>query len=198
MLRSSLIFLCPLLFLTACTSVETQEEIDPDLGYITTYTVDAKTGERTGPYTVTDSTGVLMEKGLLQQGIPHGVRELYYPEGNVKVRERYVEGRLDDLYEYYFPNGKIELKGYYVDGAMYGMWRKYRHDGSLFDEVMMIKNEEMGPFKEYHPNGQIQAEGTYLNGPFEEGTLKLYNESGQLQKEMFCVAGRCRTVWAEE
>jgi len=187
-----------LLALTACSGPVTKQEIDPDLGYITTYTVDQKTGERQGEYTITDSTGVLMERGFLDQGMPHGIRELLYPDGKVKIRERYEHGQLDDLYEYFFPNGNIELKGYYVNGAMYGQWRKYTSSGELLEEVTMANNEEMGPFTEYHPNGKIQAEGTYLHGPYEEGTLKLYDESGQLQKEMLCKAGRCFTVWSKE
>lgn len=182
----------------ACSGELSRQEIDPDLGYISTYNIDKKTGENHGPYTITDSTGLLMEQGILDQGIPHGTRELFYPDGTVKIRERYKAGELDDLYEYYFSNGKIELQGYYVDGAMYGQWRGYTEDGALFEEVTMVDNEEMGPFVEYHPNGKIQVEGTYLNGPYEDGELKLYDESGQLQKEMFCKAGRCTTVWVKE
>ncbi len=182
----------------ACTNAVTEQEVNPDLGYISTFTVDSKTGKHHGLYTMTDSTGLLMERGYLVQGTPHGLRELFYPDGAIKIRERYKNGQLDDLYEYYFPNGSIELKGYYVDGAMYGQWRKYNSGGDLFEEVIMINNEEMGPFTEYHANGTIQAEGTYLHGPYENGTLKLYDESGQLQKEMLCKAGRCYTIWPEE
>jgi antitoxin component YwqK of YwqJK toxin-antitoxin module len=186
------------LFLVGCTKDKTVIETDPDLGYITTFQVDPETGAHHGPYTKTDSAGTLLEKGMLNQGQPEGLRELYYPDGKVKVRERYKAGKLDDLYEYYYPEGKIELKGYYIDGAMYGRWVKYTRDGHLFEEVTMINNEEMGPFREYHPNGKIQAEGTYLHGPNEDGGLKLYDESGQLQKEMLCHNGRCYTLWEKE
>jgi antitoxin component YwqK of YwqJK toxin-antitoxin module len=186
------------LILIGCSKVKSVVETDPDLGYVSTFLVDKETGQYHGPYTKTDSAGLLMEKGIYFQGQPNGIRELYYPDGKVKVRERYKSGKLDDLYEYFFPEGNIELKGYYIDGAMYGQWRKYTRDGQLFEQVTMINNEEMGPFKEYHPNGTIQAEGTYLHGPNEDGRLKLYDESGQLQKEMFCYGGRCYTVWPKE
>lgn len=198
MIRSHILVLLPIFIVIACSEPATRQETDPDLGYITTYSIDKATGKSHGEYTITDSTGVLMERGMLEQEIPHGVRELYYPDGTVKIRERYKNGQLDDLYEYFFPNGNIELKGYYINGAMSGQWRKYLSSGELLEEVTMANNEEMGPFTEYHPNGKIQAEGTYLHGPYEEGTLKLYDESGQLQKEMFCKAGRCTTVWVKE
>lgn len=194
---NTLLLLIPLTML-ACNGVVTEQDINPDLGYITTYQIDKKTGKHNGLYTVTDSTGLVMERGILNQGVANGFRELLYPDGTIKVRERYNQGQLDDLYEFFYPNGKIELMGYYVQGAMYGQWRKYTENGELMEQVTMANNEEMGPFTEYHPNGKIQAEGTYLHGPYEEGTLKLYDESGQLQKEMFCKAGRCTTVWEKE
>ena len=187
-----------LLSLSACAKGKQVTEKDPDLGYISTFTVDPETGKNNGPYTKTDSLGILMEKGNMVQGQLHGTRELYYPDGKVKIRERYKDGEFDDLYEYFFPNGMVELKGYYVDGAMYGRWLKYTSDGKLLEEVTMIDNEEMGPFREYHPNGKIQAEGTYLHGPNEDGVLKLYDETGQLQKEMLCYNGRCYTQWQKE
>lgn len=193
----SLFLLFPISFL-ACSGVVTEQEVDPDLGYITTYTVEKKTGIHNGLYTVTDSTGVVMERGILDHGVQNGFRELLFPDGSIKIRERYKEGQLDDLYELFYPNGKIQLMGYYVKGAMYGQWRKYTENGELMERVTMANNEEMGPFTEYHPNGNLQAEGTYLHGPYEEGILKLYDESGQLQKEMFCKAGRCYTVWVKE
>lgn len=198
MARTLIPILLMSLLWTGCEKGKTVIETDPDLGYISTYLVDKETGLHHGPYTKSDSSGLLMEKGNFHQGELSGIRELYYPDGKVKLRERYKAGKLDDLYEYFFEEGTVELKGYYVDGAMYGRWQNFYADGQLKEEVTMIKNEEQGPFKDYHPNGVIQAEGYYLNGPNENGRLKLYDESGQLQKEMFCYAGRCYTVWQKE
>jgi antitoxin component YwqK of YwqJK toxin-antitoxin module len=187
-----------MLALSACTKGKKVIEKDPELGYIATYTVDKASGKKDGLYTKTDSAGLLMEKGVLKLDQPHGIRELYYPDGKVKVRERYKDGELDDMYEYFYPDGTLQLRGFYVDGAMYGRWVKYTPEGKLFEEVTMIDNEEMGPFREYYPDGTIQAEGNYLHGANEDGRLKLYDESGQLQKEMLCYKGRCYTVWQKE
>lgn len=187
-----------LLALWGCRKDQILEEKDPVLGYITNYTIDSKTKKYHGPYTRTDSTGRLLEKGHYDQGELHGFRELYYPDGRVNVRERYKLGQMDDLYEYFHPNGQLELSGYYVEGAMYGLWKKFDADGKIMEEVTMVHNEENGPFREYHPNGRLKAEGAYLNGPNEDGTLKLYDESGQLQKQMLCDAGWCYTQWQKE
>ena len=198
MTRSNWLFLLLPVALWGCSGHKTITETDPDLGYITTYEVDPKSGLHDGLYTRTDSTGLLIEKGTMRNGKLSGYRELYYLDGKVKVRERYKDGQFDDLYEYFRPDGSVELKGYYIGGAMYGQWRKFTPAGQLMESVTMINNEEMGPFTEYHPNGKIKTEGTYLHGPNEDGRLKLYDESGQLQKEMLCYNGRCYTLWPKE
>ncbi len=187
-----------LIILIGCQSKSTKEVVDPDIGYKTTYTLNSKTGAYDGPYTKTDSTGLLIERGTMKDGRQDQVRELYYPDGKVKIRERYVKGKMDDLYEYFHPNGAVELKGYYVDGEMYGWWSKYDPEGHLLEFVTMIRNEEYGPFTEYYPNGRLKAEGAYLHGPNEDGTLKLYDETGTLNKTMLCNAGRCYTTWQKE
>jgi len=191
LLRACLI----LLLFTGCQTHTRKVEIDPDTAWKTEFTNDTKTKLHDGPYIKKDSAGVLLEKGTLKQGVQTGIRELFFPDGKVNVRERYVNGKLDDLYEYFHPNGVLQLKGYYVKGEMYGLWRKYTPEGKLMEEVLMIANEENGPFKEYNPNGTIAAEGAYLHGPNESGTLKLYNESGELYKTMQCYEGRCYTTW---
>lgn len=189
---------CGLFLLTGCTSQPTKDVHDTDAGLVTVYSIDKKSGQYDGPYTKSDTTGHVMERGHMRDGKQHGIRELYYPDGKVKVRERYRDGELDDLFEYFHPNGQVELKGYYVQGQMYGLWRKYDADANLLEEVTMISNEEYGPFTEYHPNGKIKAEGAYLHGQNEDGTLKLYDETGTLIKTMLCHAGRCYTTWTKE
>ena len=187
-----------LVLFTACSSHIRKIETDPDTGYQAEYSIDKKTNMHDGPYIKKDSAGILLEKGTLKQGVQVGIREIYFKDGKVNVRERYVNGQLDDLYEYFHPNGQVQLKGYYVNGEMYGMWRKWTLEGKLIEEVMMAANEENGPFTEYYPNGKIQAQGAYLHGENESGTLKLYNESGELYKLMQCYDGRCFTTWLKE
>lgn len=183
--------------LAACNKPLSKVETDPDTGYQTILSMKADSILH-GPYTKSDSAGILLERGHYQEGELHGIREILYADGKVKVRERYSHGKIADLYEYYHPNGSHELKGYYIDGAMYGPWSKYDDEGNLVEIVTMINNEEMGPFTEYYSNGKIQAEGMYLHGPNEDGQLKLFDESGELYKIMLCDSGTCVTTWQKE
>ena len=198
MLLRPITFLLLCFLLTSCKDQLTKEETDPDSHFKTTFSIRKNDGIYHGPYSKVDSAGVLIERGNYREGKLHGIREILYPDGQVKIRERYLNGELDDLYEYFFKNGKHELKGYYVDGAMYGPWMKYNDKSNLLEVVTMINNEEMGPFTEYHENGRIQAQGMYLHGPYEDGLLNLFDESGELYKTMLCDTGRCVTTWEKK
>lgn len=188
------------LLLSACTQKKDNSKIesDPYSGFTTTYTINPIDSSYEGPYTKMDSTKHLLEKGVYEKGKLSGTRELYYPDGTVKVREPYTNGVMKGTYEYFFPNGTLQLQGEYVEGAMSGVWKKYNESGKLLEEVMMVQNEEMGPFTEYYPNGTIQTKGTYLHGPNEDGVLNLYDESGTLYKTMLCDSGTCVTTWQKK
>ncbi|MEO6132571.1 MAG: hypothetical protein ABIQ02_12030 [Saprospiraceae bacterium] len=177
---------------------DTKVEVDPFTGFKTTFTINLKDQSNEGPYTKVDSINHLIEKGQYAKGQLNGLRELYYPDGKVKVRERYMNGQMKGPYEYFFPNGTLQLQGDYVDGAMAGVWKKYNDAGKLLEEVMMVANEEMGPFTEYYPDGTVQTKGTYLHGPNEDGVLNLYDESGTLYKTMLCDSGTCVTTWQKK
>lgn len=176
----------------------TKTVVDPYSGFTTHYSVIKNDTTYHGPYTKSDSAGVLLERGIYKEGELHGIREILFPDGKVKIRERYVNGKIADLYEYYFPNGNLQLKGYYVDGAMYGPWKKYDDQGNLLEVVTMVNNEEYGPFVEYNAAGKIQAEGMYLHGPNEDGLLNLYDDDGELYKKMLCDSGVCITTWQKK
>ena len=191
-------FILVTIFIGCGERISTKVEVDPDTGFKTSYTVNPKDQSYHGPYTKIDSLGILLEKGNYENGQLNGIRELFFPDGKVKVRERYTNGRISDLYEYFFPNGNLELQGQYINGAMNGIGKKYNEDGKLIEEVMMVQNEEMGPFTEYYPDGTVQTKGTYLHGPNEDGVLNLYDESGQLYKTMQCDSGICVTTWEKK
>lgn len=194
----SIILFIGILLVAGCSKQVTKSEVDPDSGFKTEYVIRQTDSIYHGPYTKSDSAGLLLERGNYVEGELHGIREILFPDGSVKVRERYNNGKMHDLYEYFFPNGQHELKGYYVDGAMYGAWKKFDDKGNLVEVVTMVNNEEMGPFTEYNAAGKLQAEGVYLHGPNEDGVLNLYDDAGELYKKMLCDSGICITTWEKK
>lgn len=152
-------------------------------------------GLQEGDFRMYDEHGRLYEQSTYDSGRLHGLRILYFPDGDTLSVETLVHGRHQGAYRLYYENGRLELEGQYHDNTMAGIWKRYYPSGQLMESVTFENNQEQGPFVEYHPNGALKAEGTYRNGDYEQGELRLYNEAGALERIMDCEAGICRTRW---
>lgn len=141
------------------------------------------------------ASGKKMEEAHYANDTLDGLRILYSEKGDTQIVESYKKGAFDGEYRIFHENGKLKLLGIYENNIMIGKWKGYYDNGALKEEVTFVDNQENGPFIEYHPNGKLKAEGTYLNGDFEQGELKLYDESGKLYRRMECDKGICKTIW---
>jgi len=144
------------------------------------------------------TAGILREMSHYQNDTLNGQRIIYDSLGRHIITETYQMGSFAGPYIIYYQDGTIEQEGSYLNNAMEGIWTTYYPNGQIKEEVTMAGNEENGPFKEYHENGALKAVGQYLNGPKEDGKLKIYDKNGDLEREMECTSGICRTVDKEE
>lgn len=162
------------------------------------YQVDKKSKAKQGYYKAYYPEGGLQEEATYRNDTLEGVRKLYYPNGVLHIEEQYQAGLIEGPYQVFFESGQVEVQGTYAENSMMGTWKRFYPSGQLMEEVAFEGNQENGPFIEYYENGQLKAEGSYLNGDFEHGLLKLYNEAGELMRKMQCEAGVCRTIWTLE
>jgi len=185
------------LVLSACGG-KTIEEHDDHGNLLVSYAVKEDSIKH-GKYIAYHEDGSVFEESTYVDGHVHGVRMMYY-EGDKKIKtlENYDNGEMKGLFEEYHLNGQVSFSGMFVEGSMEGVFKKYSESGQLIEEVTFADSEENGPFKEYHLNGQLAAEGAYKHGDNEDGQLKLYDEDGELIKEMLCDVGVCRTTWEKE
>lgn len=141
----------------------------------------------------------VFEQAHYLNGELSGVREIFYPDGNVEIRETYLADVMVDTLMTFHRNGNIRTKAFYKSGTLTGVATKYYESGLLLEEVTFEYDEENGPFKEYHENGNIKWSGTYKDGDNEVGLLTEYNEQGQAIKKMMCDdRSICKTVWTLE
>ena len=141
----------------------------------------------------------IFEKANYINGELNGVREIYYPDGNLEIREQYKGDILIDTLYTFYKNGKTKTKAFYKNGTLTGVSLKYYKSGVLAERVTFQDDDENGPFEEYYENGQVSWTGTYLEGDNEVGELLQYNESGELIKKMICdELSKCKTVWTLE
>ena len=160
------------------------------------YQLRLKDSMRCGTYSKHYATGELFETSNFKENKQDGERKLFYKNGTTKTIEHYENGLYVGALQEYYENGVLMQEGNYVNNVLEGALKSFYPNGTLKEVVLMANNEENGPFKEYYDNGILKAEGNYLDGDAEQGLLKLYNASGQLEKTMNCEKGRCVTTWA--
>lgn len=185
------------ILLTACgPEAEPLEAVTykDEYGYTEKYSVKRFERTKEGLYQKTDEQGRLIEEANYRNDSLHGLRVLYFEDGDTMSVEHYEKGLFEGWFRSYYENGQLEVEGLYENNVMTGLWNRYYPDGQLMEEVTFKNNSENGPFKEYHSNGKLKAVGGYLDGDNEHGELKLYDENGTLLRTMMCNYGRCKTV----
>lgn len=191
-------FLCLLLFLTACSKYETVKTKNDEGKVTEEYQIDKTTKGKTGIYKAYDDQGRLTELANYQNDTLQGERIVYFENGNIQVKENYESGKFSGVWQGFYDNNQLEIEGKYVNNEMVGVWKRFYPTGQLMEEVTFAKNSENGPFVEFYENGNLKAKGNYLEGDYEHGELKLYNEEGELERKMECKKGRCVTIWKSE
>lgn len=192
-----------LLFAACGPQLETREEVDL-YGDRLVYTVNPETGEREGSFRRYDIGGSLVETAEYRKGELAGQRVLLSVVGDTLVVEEYaLKGEGDSLFSifsgpylsYYPEDNTVRQSGQYADNQMSGVWKQYYPNGQVKEAVTFSGNEENGPFREWNEAGVLTAEGSYKDGEFEHGQLRLYDDDGTLVRVMHCDLGVCSTRW---
>ena len=150
-----------------------------------------------GFYEKFDELGRLLESANYKDGKLDGERKIY-EKGLLYSLENYKMDLFDGPYKVFYPNGQLQLECQYINNEMSGTLKAYYPGGQLKEIVQMNGSQENGPFEEYYENGKIKAQGSYKNGPNEEGLLNLYDSLGTLIKKMNCKEGICSAIWSTE
>ncbi len=190
------------LFLSSCGGgedklLETIETTD-EYGYKERIQRRKDNKQRQGLFARISPEGKLVEEAYYEADSLEGLRVMYYTSGDSQIVETYQRGRFEGPYREYHENGKLLQVGQYINNSMEGVWKTYYPDGQLSEEVTFHNSEENGPFKQYYPNGKLKTAGTFKEGDFEDGELKLYDESGTHIRTMNCQMGKCKTIWQAE
>ena len=192
------IFICFSLLLSCGKRLSEIELKDENGNLIEKYYLD-RDSLKFGTYISYDLEGQIFEQSNYRSGKLDGVRTIFFSNGKMEIEETYVDGVFHGPYKSYYDNGQLNLDANYVEGVMQGIVKRYYSTGELLEEVTFTNNEENGPFKEYYKNGQVKWEGAYSNGDNEIGTIKAYDDKGNLIKKMECGKYQgeyiCQTTW---
>lgn len=196
-----LLYCSLLVFFLACHKPKPVVSLYPD-GQVREQYFEIKTENgmvRHGFYTLFDSTGIPVEESHYEHGKMSGLRKLYL-NGILQSEETRMEDHYHGPFKAYYPDGSVQLEANYVMDVMTGPVKVYYPNGKIKEIVTFADNAENGPFTEYYENGNLKAEGRYIQieGPVEDGELKLYDSTGVLNKIMNCEKGKCFTTWQRD
>lgn len=192
-------FLLTLLLFSACQSKYEVVEILDDNGRLSErFEMRRADSVKNGVYERFFSNGTVSERMTYIDGVLQGEHTYFYDNGQVDEIQIHKDGKLNGMYKKYYKNGQLKLELPYVEDVISGEGKGYYENGQVKEVVSFQANQENGAFTEYHENGNLKAIGSYIDGDYEQDTLKLFDTSGALERIMFCNSGRCSTLWKSE
>ena len=132
----------------------------------------------------------------------------YFPNGNIKIIQEFVENEMTGNITIFNENGGILLKCSNYENSNNGLCNTYHHNGQMeskyefennnvlmhngrstswyengnFRKVGIIRNDKLiGKHINYYENGNIKEEIIYNNDGIIDGVYKLYYENGELK-----------------
>ena len=132
---------------------------------------------------VDPSTKKIIYKGNFKDDKPQGLFT-YYFKGADSVRTK-MEFRQDGKYAYaklYYYNGKLEAKGKYIGEQKDSLWNFYDDKGLLISTETYTNGIKNGPAKIFFPDGKLSEEKIYKDGKLE-GPFKQYFSEKSVKAE---------------
>lgn len=194
---SRLIFslFCIVCIAYSCESnLEVVERTNED-GYTERFTRRIDNGAKEGWYVRSAPNSMIVEEVQYKNDTLDGWRILYKNNGDTLLVESYKKGLREGLYREFYPEAGLALTGIYENNLKTGKWISYYKVGTVEEIITFRNGKENGSFQEFYPDGEKRAEGSYADGPFENGEMKTYDPHGHHVRTMNCTRGICRTTW---
>lgn len=104
----------------------------------------------------------------------------YYSEfdGSVRIREPYLEGKLDGVARSYYATGEISEEVEWKQNVKEGHWIQYYKNGVPRLSGQYKNGLLHGSYEVYYSNRTIKIRGTYLKNK-SHGTWRFYDETGK-------------------
>jgi antitoxin component YwqK of YwqJK toxin-antitoxin module len=121
--------------------------------------------------------GNVASRGLLIDYNPHGIFRSYNEAGIVVLERTYKLGVLEGPSHYFYDDGKRMMTETFVKGQSNGKRIRYHRNGQIAGEVLIRDDKPWTALSCFDLQGKEKKKGTLKNGT---GSLKLYNDAGQL------------------
>ncbi len=153
-------------------------------------------GVRQGKSTWWYPNGAIRREVYYKNGQPDGDLVEYNPDGKIRARFSFIEGRqIVPEVEWCGP-GQRSYEGHYLLGAVtsttvYDWWNDIVHSDPIRGQPAKLKH---GPWTAWYPNGQVKVRGSYdMDAP--TGKFTWWYENGQKQAEGQYAQGQKSGKW---
>lgn len=130
--------------------------------------------------------GKIRYRGYFQNGKPVGEMTRYYPNGRIKALMNHKGDTTEVVL--YSKEGEYTSKGRYIARKKDGVW-EYRKGDFLLATEQYKNNILAGEAIRYFPSGK-KAEDKIWKAGLPDGEWKMYYENGRVRMQAFFVAGK--------
>ncbi len=130
-----------------------------------------------------DST-ILKIEGQISGGVQTGEWRTYYPDGNLRGRITYVDGKVEGIGYFYFDDNTNQLRAEisFENDLPNGVYKEYYENGAPRALLNYKDGKLDGDAEYYYKNGKLKIEGKYKDGK-KHGKWAYYDEDGNLLKK---------------
>ena len=126
-----------------------------------------------------NNRGVCCYERGYKNGLLNGGYSDSYPDGQVQISGRYMDGLKEDQWLTYYPNGQLKEEAEFYDDVKDGFCTSYYPNGEVKNRCCYAKGRLDGGFDEYYENGNIKIICFYKDGNLD-GKFERYDENGDL------------------
>lgn len=117
---------------------------------------------------------------LKDKNLPlNGTYEEWYENGQMRVRENYIDGKLDGAFERWHPNGKLKERVLFKNGEKEGLREGWHKNGQLWYRENYKNGKLEGVSEEWYDTGELFGRSFYCDG-LMHGTSTYWSRDGKI------------------
>jgi antitoxin component YwqK of YwqJK toxin-antitoxin module len=128
------------------------------------------------------TNGVIKLHLPFTNGVPHGHRTMWHPNGQKESEGDVVSGQRSGPWKMWFPNGKPDKQGTFSNGKPDGLQIFWHTNGVKSIEWQHKEGYPHGEMTSYHENGRKKQHGFYETNR-QHGKWIAWDESGEKIRE---------------
>ncbi len=142
-----------------------------------------KNGEKEGEEKRWHENGQLSFQTSYKNWKREGERKMWYDNGQLMNKVTYKNGEKEGEEKSWYYNGRMRLKSRYKEGIIYGEVTEWTDDGKIFKKLVYNDKGALISYKEFGTHFLSQEGNFSYTDTRKTGTIKFYDEDGNLKKE---------------